>query len=67
MSNVTQPASRPQTHTAALKQWIDAERQKGLIDLKFFPRDTASSTEESLAAEVLKMINADTLSHEGFY
>jgi hypothetical protein len=44
--------------TAEFTRWIESERQKGLVDVKFFKRDTESSTVESFCAEVNQMLRA---------
>lgn len=50
------PAVFPQT--TAFLAWLDVERSKGLVDVKFFKRDTTRSTVESFAAEINQMIQA---------
>lgn len=60
-----QPDQFPQT--TALKQWVEAERAKGLVDIKFFKANTNDSTVESFAAEVNQMITAPKVpDHELF-
>ena len=44
--------------TAVFLNWISTEREKGLVDVKFFKRDTDRSTVESFCAEVNQMLRA---------
>lgn len=47
--------------TAHLLRWVEAERKKGLVDIKFLKKDTATSTVESFCAEVNAMLQAPVL------
>lgn len=47
--------------TAAFLKWIESEKGLGLIDVKFFKKDTSESTIETFCAEVNQMLRAPTV------
>jgi hypothetical protein len=52
------------THAQQLQEWIDNEKKNGLVDFKFTLNpfaDRKTMTLDSVAKELLDMINAPTL------
>lgn len=47
--------------TAELLRWVEAERNKGLVDIKFLKKNTNDSTVESFCAEVNQMLRAPSV------
>jgi len=45
--------------TAKFLVWYEKERQAGLVDVKFFPKDIAEATTESFFAEVNEALSAE--------
>lgn len=64
-SSLTQEDASPQTRH--LREWVEAEKQKGLVDIKFFPKETDRSTVETFATEVNAMIEAPKVPNKRFF
>jgi len=53
------PKQSPET--ARFVTWYEAEKQKGLVDIKFCPRDVQDATVELFLGEVNRAIAAETV------
>ena len=47
--------------------WYEAEKTKGLLDVKFFPKNVQGATVESFFAEVNEAIKAPTVQRPEFF
>lgn len=52
------------TETAKFLSWYEAEKAKGLVDVKFFPKNLDQATVESVFAEVNTIIKAESVKDE---
>ena len=61
MNEVTVIPLASSTSTALVKAWIERERAKGLVDLKFFAHPREETTLETFSSEVMQLIDAATI------
>lgn len=49
------------TELEKLQDWVESEKRKGLVDVKFFPGNTSDATVEAFAKDANDMLHAKTV------
>ena len=52
---------------AILVKWIEEERRKGMIDMKFYPTCNEDATLTSFCAEVSQILTGEDVEDEKFF
>jgi len=46
------------TYSSKLKQWVEDEKKKGLVDIKIYPGNRSKASIESFSASILGFISS---------
>jgi hypothetical protein len=66
--NTVECDNKMKSYTKQLDEWFEAEKKKGLLDIKFFVGELSDSTVESFSREALDVLNSKKTSctQQGF-